>query len=207
MKKNEEPLNDRVTFYDDGKYRWKYEMDLFKNPTVFFLVWKILFIISVGIFAIIFLTDIGKKTEIFLIDLKFFGIFLGGMTFLVLLGYLLYAAMMGGKYIVEFEMDEKGVNHKQTPKQAKKAKKLAKATALAGVGVGRFSAIGTGMSAARTEMYSDFNSVRKVKAYPRRNLIKVNGVFSRNQVYAQKEDILFVRDYIISHCPKYNSER
>ena len=56
------------------------------------------------------------------------------------------------------------------------------------------------MNATRTEMYSDFSKTRKVKSYPRRNLIKVNGLLSRNQVYAMSEDFEFVKDYIISHC-------
>ena len=49
-------------------------------------------------------------------------------------------------------------------------------------------------------MYSDWDSVRRVKCYPRRGLIKVNGILRRNQVYAAPEDFAFVRDYILSHC-------
>ena len=43
-------------------------------------------------------------------------------TVLSALGYLLYAAIMGGSYIAEFEMDEKGVTHKQIASQTKNAK-------------------------------------------------------------------------------------
>ena len=107
---------------------------------------------------------------------------------------------MGGKYIIEFEMDEKGVNHKQIPFQAEKARKIGEITALAGSAKGSFTTTGIGMNATRTEMYSDFSKTRKVKSYPRRNLIKVNGLLSRNQVYAMSEDFEFVKDYIISHC-------
>ena len=62
------------------------------------------------------------------------------------------------------------------------------------------SVFGAGMNAQRTEMYSEFSAVRKVKLCPRRHLIKVNGLLSRNRVFAADEDFAFVRDHIISHC-------
>ena len=71
---------------------------------------------------------------------------------------------------------------------------------MAGAASGRIGTVGAGMNAQRTEMYSDFSKVRKVKAYPRRDLIKVNERFGHNQVYAAKEDFVFVKDYIVSHC-------
>ncbi len=195
----------RVALYPDGKYRWTYEMSLFKNPTVFFLIWKIFFFIILGIFAVLTVVDAvewgGEFGDRALVNLKFFGIFAGGMTVLVGTGYLIYAAMMGGKYVVDFEMDGYGVRHAQAPAQAKKAKKIGRAAVFTGAAAGSLSAGGAGIGAQRTEMYSDFAKVRRVRAYPRRDLIKVNAPFSRNQVYAQKEDFEFVRDFIISHCP------
>ena len=72
---------------------------------------------------------------------------------------------------------------------------------MAGAASGRLGTVGIGMNAQRTELYSDFSKVRRVKAFPRRNLIKVNELFERNQVYAPSEDFAFVESYIISHCP------
>ena len=199
--KTGETANARVTLCGDGKYRWTYEMSLFKNPTVFLLVWKILFFIFLGVFAVVNVSDyIRWGAEKVLENLPILGYILLGMTAVAGLGYLLYAAIMGGKYIVEFEMDENGVNHKQTESQAKKAKKLARATMLAGAASGRVGAIGAGIAAQRTEMYSEFSKVRKIKAYPRRHLIKVNALLEHNQVYAPNEDFAFVHDYVVSHC-------
>ena len=137
--------------------------------------------------------------EHFCQNLRFFGIFLIGMTVLSALGYLLYAAIMGGKYIVLFEMDERGVNHKQLPKQAKKAHKISELTMLAGAAAGNPSVAGIGINSARSEMYSEFKKVRSVKPFPRRDLIKVNERFGKNQVYASKQDFDFVLDYILNH--------
>ena len=200
-----EKINERVTLCKDGKYRWQYDVNLFTNPTIFLLVWKIFFFILLGILSIVIIHDVTswKDTlrERLMYDLRFLGYIMLGMTVLVALSYLIYAAIMGGKYCIIFEMDENGINHKQIPEQAKKAKKIAKATMFAGAASGSFSTLGAGMGAARTEMYSDFSRVKRVKAYPRRNLIKVNCVLSHNQVYTHSEDFEFVKNYITTHCP------
>lgn len=192
--------NAREALSPDGKYRWTYSKSLFKDPTIFLLIWKIFFFILLGVFAFILLLGLIDGSLPSLRDLAVFGYILLGMTLLVGVGYLLYALIMGGYYTVEFEMDEKGINHRQIAAQAEKAKKLGKATALAGAASGRIGAIGAGIGAQRTEMYTDFSKVRKVKTYPRRDLIKVNERFGHNQVYASKDDFVFVSDYIISHC-------
>ncbi len=199
---NSQLLSRRPTRGGDGKIRWVYEMSLYKNPTVFLLVWKIFFFILVGIFAVTMIADAIEWSDFFpdrfLNDLKFLAWFLLGMTVVVGLGYLLYAVIMGGKYIVEFEMDERGVLHRQTAAQAQKAKTLGQAAMISARSPGAFSA---GMSAQRTEMYSEFAKVRRVKAYPRRHLIKVNELLGHNQVYVPAEDFAFVYEFIVAHCP------
>lgn len=197
-------MDNRVRLFEDGKYRWVYEMSLFKNPTIFVLILKIFFFIFLGIFALMTIIGAGDGDfwwDGFLGNLKIFGIIFGGMIVLTGISYLIYAAIMGGKYIVEFEMDENGINHKQIEKQAKKARGIGVATAVIGAAAGRPGTVGAGLAATRTEMYSEFAKVRKVKAYPRRGLLKVNNVLNHNQVYAQPEDFEFVRGFIVSHCP------
>lgn len=199
-------VTENIYLCADGKYRWVYEMPILKNPTIFLLVWKIFFFILLGIFAVASVFDAvewpNEIGERLLNNLKIFGYFILGMTILVGISMLLYAAIMGGKYVVLFEMDEAGVNHKQLPRQAKKAQVLGAITALAGLLSGSFSTVGAGvLSSARTEMYSEFSKVRKVKAYPRRHLIKVNQLLFKNQVYADPADYDFVLSFIQSHVP------
>ena len=200
----DEQISENITLCADGVYRWIYHMNLFKNPTIFVLVWKIFMIVILGICAVMTVVDIIQWPNEFpdnmWQNLKVFGYIAIGATVLVILGYLLYAAIMGGKYSVMFEMDENGVNHKQVPMQAKKAKKIAAATVIAGLASGRLTTVGVGLNSARTEMYSPFDRTRKVKAYPRSHVIKVNGRLQHNQVYAATEDFDFVLNYILSHC-------
>ena len=201
-------ISPNIVLCSDGKYRWIYEVSLFKNPTIFLLVWKIFFFIMLGIFAFMLIIDAVNGDldgERALDTLKFFGIFTLGMTTLVAVSYLIYAAVMGGKYIVIFEMDDEGVNHKQLPKQAKKAEAIGMLTALIGLASHNVTTVGVGLSSVRTEMYSGFSAVRKVKTYPRRHLIKVNGLLEHNQVYAAPEDYDFVLGFIRAHVPDRKS--
>lgn len=196
---------ERVRLCEDGKYRWKYEMHMIKNPTIFLTVFKIfVYIIMIGFLIFGFslyaihgdwkgLWDMAK------VMLLVLAIFLG----LTILGMLLTAAMYGGKYVVLFEMDENGIAHIQEPRQFKKAQKMGAAAAMAGVASGNLTMAGAGMLAAsRNSSTSVFANVRKVK--PRRwlHVIKVNQRLNHNQVYVPDEDFDFVYDYIKAHCPK-----
>lgn len=205
-KKTREPgkVSDEIVYCTDGKYRWSYELNLFKNPAIFFLVWKIFFFIIIGILVVSNLADLINGyfgADTLLGSLKIFGFILLGMTVLVLLGYLLYAAMMGGKYCVLFEMDEEGVSHTQMMKQVKKAELISLLTVLAGIASKNPTIAGVGLnSSARTSMYSEFSKVKTVKSYKKLGLIKVNMTFEKNQVYTAPEDFDFVNNFILEHC-------
>ena len=116
------------------------------------------------------------------------------------MGYLVYALMMGGKYCVLFEMDDRGVNHIQMAPQVKKVEAISILTMLVGAMAGRPGVVGTGiLAAARTSMYTAFADVRSVEPIPGRDLIKVNELLNKNQVYAEKEDYDFVLNFILAH--------
>ena len=203
MMKEGEQIGENIKLCSDGKYRWISSVNLFTNPTFLFLVWKIFFFILLGIFAVVTIVDAGNddfRTDGFLNTLKMFGIITGGMTALVLIGYLVYAAIMGGKYTVLFELDEKGFNHKQIEAQAKKAKKIGAVTFLAGAAGGSLTTMGAGLN-VRTEMYSNFERVKKVKYNERTGTIKIREGLSHNQVYCAAGDFAFVSGYITDRCP------
>ena len=108
---------------------------------------------------------------------------------------------MGGKYIVLFEMDENGINHAQVPSQAKKAGGISAAAFTVGLLTGNHTAFIGGMAASNTQMYTGFSQTRKVRFYPRRDLIKIRQLLFRNQIYAKKEDFAFVQSYILARVP------
>ena len=190
-----------VRLCSDGKYRWAYEMNLLKNPTIFFTVLKVM-MISVGIVwlfgLVIGLGDM--RLDYFLFWTKLTGIMIGIFFVLTILGVLITAAILG-KYVVLFEMDEKEVVHIQMPRQVKKAEVIGFITVLVGAMAKNPTTMGAGLLAAsKSRSSSEFANVRRVKAYRKRNLIKVNQLFNKNQVYVANEDFDFVYNYIKSRC-------
>ena len=204
-----EPLADndyqgeRPRLCKDGKYRWKYEMNMLTNPSIFLTVFKVFFyIVLVGfvVFGFFIYAIHGNWAGLWGMA-KAMLIVLAIMFGLTALGVLVVAAVYRGKYIVLFEMDEKGIAHIQAPEQFRKAQKLGKVTAMAGAARGSVTTAGAGMLAAsKNASTSEFAKVRRVK--PRRwmNVIKVNMLLEKNQVYVPKEDFDFVYDYIKSRC-------
>ena len=192
-----------ITFDADGFYRWAYELNLYKNPTIIFLIWKIFGFILLGLWLFMVLLefiDDSLSLET-LLDISEVMLLFGlGFGVLCLVGYLVYALMMGGKYCVLFEMDDRGVNHIQMAPQVKKVEAISILTRLVGAMAGRPGVVGTGiLAAARTSMYTAFADVRSVEPFPGRDLIKVNELLNKNQVYAEKEDYDFVLNFILAH--------
>lgn len=211
MDKYKNPIEDisyegeEVRLCRDGKYRWKYEVNMFTNPAILITVLKVFFFTIVGLYLVFgfFLYVIHGDWEGLWWMTKGMLIALGGFAVLSVLGYLIVAWMYGGKYIALFEMDETQVIHTQLPTQFKKAQKVALLTVLVGLFAKRPSTAGAGaLAASRNSSTSVFAHVRKIKRRRWMHLIKVNQLLNRNQVYVPKEDYDFVYDYIKSHCTK-----
>ncbi|MBO6025792.1 MAG: hypothetical protein J6P73_00925 [Bacteroidales bacterium] len=194
----------RVRLCEDGKYRWKYEMNMLTNPTIFLTVFKIFFYIILVGFVVFgtFIYAIHGDWEGLLGMAKAMLIAMGIMFALSLLGVLVVAIMYRGKYIVLFEMDEKEIAHIQEPSQFRKAQKMGAVAAMAGGAARSYTAAGAGMlSATKNSSTSVLANVRRVK--PRRwlHVIKVNQLLNKNQIYVPAEDFDFVYNFLKAHCP------
>ncbi|MEE3385214.1 MAG: hypothetical protein VZR36_09050, partial [Prevotella sp.] len=123
------------------------------------------------------------------------------MAVLSIIGYLVYALIAGGKYIVLFTLDEKEVVHQQMPRSAKKGQIIGDLAILAGLATGRMGTIGTGMLAkSRTSMTTTLSDVKRLTPCPSMNMIKVNETLSKNRVYVCKEDFFLVYNFLCEHC-------
>ena len=189
---------------DDGVYRWIYEVNLLKNPVILLLVWKILAISLGGVWVFVTLLSLGDREfwwKGFWSETKVFLLILAGILVLGIIAYLLYAAVMGGKYCVLFEMDERGIKHTQLPKQFNKTKALSTMTVLLGLASGKPGVVGSGLLAgSKQSMFSEWSKVKSVICYSKRNTIKLNSPFNKNQVYASPNDFEFVKHFIEEHC-------
>ena len=192
-----------VRLCEDGKYRWLYEMNMFRNPTIILTVAKVLGGVLLGLWLVfgLLLSAIEGNWDGLLGMTRVLGIVMVVMAVLLVIAYLILCWMYHGKYIVLFEMDEKSIKHIQLPRQFKRAQAMGLITALVGLAAKRPTTAGAGLlSATRQASISDFKYVKKVKAYPRRHLIKVNETLNKNQVYAATEDFDFVLDWIRTRC-------
>ncbi len=192
-----------IVLCNDGKYRWMYSMSLLKNPTVLFSIWKA-FGLTAGIMFVLF----------FFIDLfsgnldAFFGgafkvLFIGLLIVFVLslLGYGIYAAILGGEYQVIFEMGEDKIYHIHAPKQFRKAQKSAIILGLIGVMSGNLTLMGESLYVGTNNAVSStYRDVKKVRSVRKRNVIYVSELFMKNQIYVEDEDFDFVENFIKSRC-------
>ena len=198
-------VTENIYLCPDGVYRWYYEFPMLKNPTILFTVYKVLGL-SLGIVYLLITAingiqdifngweDVWGLTKVFLILAAIFAV-LGAV------GYLIIAAVYGGKYLVLFEMTDEYVRHTQLPKQFKKAQALGLLTAMAGLAGGRPSAAGAGiLAAAKNSTTTEFKNVRTVRASKRRSTVRVSQLLGKNQIYADGGDFDFVRDYIVTRC-------
>jgi hypothetical protein len=188
-----------------AKYRWTYEMSLFKNPTIFIATAKAIGIavaITVFIIGLISLIADGFSADSF----RFLGeltlILVGIFAVLLVLGYLLYAAIMGGYYIVNFAMDGKLLVNTQSPKQAKKAENIGFAAMIMGLLAHNRGAVSAGYAASsRMTSTVEFDRVKKVTVDKKHSVIKIRSI-GWDHVYADGEDFDFVAGWIRSHVPE-----
>lgn len=187
----------------DDIYRWSYGMNMWKNPTIFITVWKVMMIGAM--FPVLLMTVLTLVEDGFIEGIvMFFRMFLlmgAIMSGLAIIAYPIVAIMNGGSYQVVFELNSKGVNHMQMQKQFKKNQIMAFITVLAGAAAGNPQVAGAGLLAgAKQSSYSEFDQVKKIVANSKRHVIYINESLQHNQVYVAKEDFYQVKDYIVRHC-------
>ena len=177
----------------DGVYRWAYEFDMLRNPTILFTVWKVLGI-SVGIvylfgqLVMLFAGDLRSLDDLWQ-GSKVYLIVAGIFFVLGILGYVILAAMYGWKYQCLFEMTDEYVRHIQMPKQFKKAEAIGWLTLFVGLMAKKPSVAGLGLTtAARSASTSELKNVAVLKVRRRRHTIHVNQLLEKNQVYAEDAD-------------------
>ena len=196
-------MEHRVTDIGSKRYRWLYQLRLFKNPVFFLLVFKIFFCIWLVISLFVLSLDLIEGLPLKSLEGTLLFLLLMGRILLLLLivSYLLYGSIMGGRYTILFEMDEKGIAHIQVPKERKKAEKLGLTTFLAGLLTGNPTVMGAGLlSAHKQATYTKFSAINKIRVNQKRQQIKIrsSGLF-HNQVFTLPEDFDFVLDFIRSH--------
>ncbi len=189
-----------------GVFRWAYEMNMWKNPTLVITAWKVMFLAALFPALLMFiLTLVDGDGLVAALDvfIRVLGLVFAIVTGLLLLAYPLVAFINGGKYCVVFEMDDYRVKHIQMQKQFKKSQVLSMIVVLAGALAKNPQTAGAGLlSGSKQSLLSNFDQVKTIVVREKRNVIYLNESLTRNQVYADTADFAFIRDYIISCCKK-----
>ena len=194
---------------ENGNFYWYYNMNLAKNLTVLFTVWKVLLVVSV---ILTILLQVGFFFADGRFDLGFLKFsllyFTPGLLILVTIAYVVYAIIMKSSYIVVFEMNEHGISHTQLASQSKKAQVIGALATLAGAQAGSASLMSTGILAgSRNSIYTTFNKVNSVTVKRNRNVIHLKERPFYNQIYVDKEHYDLILEYILERVPakaKYN---
>ena len=190
----------------DGIYRWTYELNMYRNPTVLITVLKVLGLSMGLVWLFVVLISMGDRRfwwDGFLSTTKGFALVMLGFIVLGAIAYYLYALIQGGRYCVLFEMDEQGVKHTQLARQFKRAQVVAALTTLAGAAAGNPTVMGSGILAgSRASLYSGFANVKKITAVKARNVIYLDARLNHNQIYVEDEDFDEVYNFIAARCVK-----
>lgn len=204
----------RVTLFEDGVYRWSYDMDMWRNRYLLGLIIKILCIV-LGI-PTLFIAAMALKnappvpdrglSHSDLVALAVVGGMWIGSILLTLAVYAICAAVMHGTWHLCFEMDESAVALVQSAAAKQRNATLAAVAAVfeiaalfAGKGSHSLHTSSTALRTANESGTTSFGSVRKVRPHPDHDLIDLRELFGMNQIYVRAEDYPFVRDFILEH--------
>ena len=193
----------RVQLCPDGKYRWSYEVNLWKNPSILLDLAKVFGIILVGIwFLSVILVPLfdGHLRWHRVVDSStgFLWVVLA-VAVLCLIGYVITGIVSGGRYAAYFVMDEESVTHQQMAKEVKRTQVIAAINMMVDDDMGSAAIL----AAAHEPFTTPYKRVRKIKAIRGRHLIKVDELLTKNRIYVEDhEDYEFVLRYISERCEK-----
>ncbi|NLY72661.1 MAG: hypothetical protein GX079_03105 [Tissierellia bacterium] len=174
------------------KIKWQISIPIFKNGIIMKQLGFALGI-PIGVVASVIILSSGKSIY------ALYG--LGLIAVLLLTTWLFILLAYGGKYEVEFSLDDKGIVCKTQSEQAKKNKVINFLTVILGLMSGKPAAAGAGILAqSRQEVFLSWKSIRKVKYKPRQCTILLRGnpmeqiaLFCRTDNYRQIEKELRLR--------------
>jgi hypothetical protein len=186
----------------DDKYSWVYEMPMGKSFFLLLEVWKVIAIAAAIVAAFMLVIgligngDFGSALS----SVGMVALVTGILLVLSLPAYYIVVKANNGKYTVLFEMDDEGVDHTQI--KTDMAKALDVLTMGVGFAGGNRSAVSAGaLSATGGSLYSKFSKVKRIKAYPEKHTIRLDGTLVHNMVYADEAHFDWVYKFIAERCP------
>ena len=195
-------IDEKVTQYEDGVYRWIYELNPKKNNTiantVFIAVGLSILVPLIILFIVFaingqFMAAVKDMLPIFLLV----GLV---VTIITVIAYHGVNAYYGGSYTYVYEMDDEKISMRFYDDDAKKSENIGKASLLIGSLTRNLGLVGNGMyMAGNYGGESFFNKVYKVRTNPEKDLITITSFMLVNMIFVRSEDYQFVLDFINRH--------
>ncbi len=201
-KKFDIPPPSGITPCEDGKLRWSYTLDLWRQPVMLYTAFTVMSAVAASFGLLVCFVRMGMDGFAAGLDFLWRYLLIAAAVVVPLMGlsYLFLCLLYKGKYTMLFEMDDVGVLHAEPPGQRKKSRKLGVAAAVGGIATGYPGAMG--LAATGQSSYSRFAQVRTVKVVRKQDLIRLSGGFVQNKIFAAPEHFDFVQQYIVSRCSK-----
>lgn len=204
---SQEGLPEGTAIYIDenGTYWWRREIDMWHDPTIMLIVGKALgivlgltFVVLMCAFIFAGHADMGGLLWVLPILLGIFAL----VAVVGALSYMLWAKMLGGTYIADFEIDEEGASHLPTAKEVKYTNAVATAAALSALIAGTWgTAVAASAAAAGQQARSTFKSVRQIKVDRAHNDIRLTEFMLFNHFYVAPQDLDFILNLFVERCP------
>jgi len=173
----------------DGKLRWSYTLNLWRQPFMLYTALGATSGVAASFGLLVCFVRMGMD-----------GFASAAVLLIMGLSYLILCLLYKGKYTMQFEMDEAGILHTEALGQQKKSRRLGVSAAIVCTATGYSGAMR--LVAEGQGFYSRFAQVRVVKAVKKQNLIRLSGGFAPNRIYASPEQFDFVWQCIIIRSPK-----
>jgi len=197
---NEEVEEKRPELYPDGKYRWIRERSYYKIPLLMIFIMKVVAVVIAVIWLIYVLKNLGDEDFWKGSFYKTTGVFAGIMAvtmILIVIGYMIYAKMKGGRYYMIFEMDEEGIRYIEL--QTSVDKDAAEALLEPLSDTEDPDRADEALTVAASLAYSEFRKVKVVRAFPEWAVVRLKEKLISSEVFLSDDHYRFVLEFIVSH--------
>lgn len=173
-----------------GKIQWNISVPVFKNAVI---LKQLGIAVGIPFCLVILMISLMSGKSIYTL----YG--LGLMGTLLLLTWLFIMAVYGGRYEVEYILDDQGVLCRTQARQAKKNRIINFLTVLLGFLSGKPAVSGAGLLAqSRQEVFLKWNRVKKITYKPGSHIILLRGGWTENiALFCTKENYSVVKQFVM----------
>ena len=194
----------RVTLFDDGVYRWYYDMDMYQNKSMLYTLEKVNLFTFLGVSVDgAILIRLVERDAAFARGILLAGLGLWAlMALLYWIGFYIAAGIKGGNYRIHFAMREDGIELVWSDRLKEGFDTGRKALAVAGSVIGSRTVRGRWRPTLDEVSNVAFSQVIRYKSHPQWNMIDLSMLGGKFQVYAGTRDFAFVEEYILDRVPE-----